>query len=433
MMKTQKDVKALLEKTVKCSGAGEMQASFSESSQALTRFADNAITQNGLTRTETLTVTCHAGRRSGTASTTCLEEASLRAVVSRAEEIAKNAPEDPEYLPLLDPQEYARIEAHAAATENFSPQERAEVVRSTVSVAREKGLIASGTVYSGAHAVAGLNSRGLFASHQWTSSGFSNTMRTPDGTGSSRVTADDVRDVGRMDFSSMIQKAADRALQSVSPREIPTGEYTVILEPDAVASLLSWIAISLNAREADEGRSFMTGKLGQAIVGKNITIKSQPSHPELRGMPFNGEWVPQRGQTWIEHGTLKNLAYPRYWAHKQGKAPTGSPSDLVLPGETQTLDDLIRSTQRGLLITRFWYIRSVDPKQILITGITRDGTFMIEDGRVAHPVINYRFNVSPITFFSNVEAMTSEVKCGNAMVPAIKAHRFALTSPSRAV
>lgn len=413
---------------------GEATASLGGGAGALTRFGDNMITQNVSSERRSVSLTVWRDRRPGTASVNDFSDDAIAGLVKRADEVAANVPPDPEYVEPLGPQTYEPIDAYVDATAAFGPEDRAAMARAAIATASKRSLKTSGTCSSGRGFSAIMDRAGLFAFHRWTASGFSTTMRTPDGTGSSRAEAASVRDATTIDAAALAERAAERAMRSKHPKEIPPGDYTVVLEPQAAADLLSVLAWHLSAREADEGRSFFTGKLGRAVCAPAATLRSMPSHPDLRGSPFDGEGLPAREIAWIKQGVVENLHYSRFWAAKQGKSPTPWPSNLVMDGDvSRTVADLIRGTKRGLLLTRFWYIRMVDPKQVLVTGLTRDGSFEIADGEVRGPAINYRFNVSPIAVLSNVEDFSRAEKIGDMVVPGLRVKAFTMSSPSKAV
>jgi len=431
--------KALLEKVISLGTADEMSVRLGGGEEGLTRFANNQITQNLAFSDRALIVEAAFGKKVGVASTNMLDEKSLKEVVERAEIFAQASEVNPEYMPPLEPQEYEKIEAHFPATANFGPEKRAEKIKEVVEPCAGQGLITSGTFASGEAFSAIATSRGLFAYHKQTSADFSITVRTADGSGASRASQTDVRRIEDLDTKALAEKARERALASRNPIELPPGDYAVVLEPEAVAELLFFLFTSFDARSADEGRSFMSdrkcggNKLGQKIVGENIDIRSQPGHPFILGRPFFSDGLGAREIAWIEKGVAKNLSYSRYWAKEKNKRPTGRPVSLVMQGGKHTTKELIKSIPRGILVTRFWYIRFVDPNEILLTGLTRDGTFLIENGEIKSPIKNFRFNESPVRLLQNVEGITAAEKVGSSVVPAVKAHNFTFTSISSAV
>jgi predicted Zn-dependent protease len=289
------------------------------------------------------------------------------------------------------------------------------------------------------------NKKGLFAYARATSASFTTTVRTPDGTGSGWASAGD-NDWTRVNVVDAGERAIRKAEASRNPRAVEPGEWTVILEPTAVANLVNLMVFAMNARNADEGRSFFSkqgggNKIGEKFLDERITITSDPADPRTAGNPFTGEGLPNRAMTWVENGTLRNLIYNRFWAQRNNREPTGFPGAYMMSGGNSTVDEMIRSTDRGLLVTRLWYIRSVDPRTILFTGLTRDGTFLIENGRITTAVKNLRWNESPIFMLNNIEAMSEPVRVNasedgagvSVMVPAIKSRDFTFTSLSDAV
>jgi predicted Zn-dependent protease len=290
------------------------------------------------------------------------------------------------------------------------------------------------------------NSRGLFAYARSTSCALTTTVRTPDGTGSGWAGGSHF-DWSRLDASAFGTRAIEKARLSRSPVAIEPGRYTVILEPTAVGNLVQLIAGALSARSADEGRSFFSrpgggNKIGLKVVDERVTLLSDPLDPEAPAAPFTAEGLPLSRAVWIENGVVSNLAYDRYWAERQSRTPSSAGATLRMSGGTASMDEMISSTRRGLLVTRFWYIRSVDARTILYTGLTRDGTFLIENGRITKAVKNLRFNESPIFMLNNIEAMgvpvrVSASEAGGAgaaiVVPPLKIRDFTFTSSSDAI
>tara|TARA_R110000868_G_scaffold170749_4_gene406116 strand:- start:1090 stop:1941 length:852 start_codon:yes stop_codon:yes gene_type:complete len=282
-----------------------------------------------------------------------------------------------------------------------------------------------------------INSKGLFAYNQSTDVDFTVTMRTNDGTGSGWVSRD-FNDVTKFDAAEAAKTAIDKAVMSKEAKAIEPGKYTVILEPAASSDLLRNMFRSLDARSADEGRSFMSAadganKLGQKIVDERVNIWSDPLNPEVPTSTWNGEGQPLKKTTWLENGVVKNLAYDRFWAKEKGVDPVPFPSNVIMAGGDQSLEDLIKSTKKGILVTRLWYIRSVDPQTLLYTGLTRDGTFYIENGQIKYPVKNFRFNESPIIMLNNLETLGKQVRINGNLIPYMKVRDFTFTSLSDAV
>ena len=415
-------------------------------SRGNTRFAVNQVSTGGDNFDTTVTVTAYAGRRSASSTTNQLDAAGLQQAVRTAERLAKLAPEDPEFLPELEPQQYEPGRNWSEATAALDPQGRAEAVRAITAPTAKNGLVSTGYLdaRTGANAVA--NSHGLFAYSRSTSAALTTTVRTADGSGSGWAGASH-HDWARIDPAALGARAAEKARASRSPSAVEPGRYTVVFEPTAVANLVQFVVGALNARAADEGRSFFStpgggNKIGARVVDDRVTIVSDPFDAEVAGSPFTAEGLPTRRSVWIERGVVKTLNYDRYWAQKKSVSPTASGGSLMMLGGSSSMEEMIASTQRGLLVTRFWYLRPVDQRTILYTGLTRDGTFLIEKGRITRAVKNLRFNDSPVFMLNNLEALGTPVRVsasedggpGQAIVvPALKVRDFNFTSLSDAV
>ena len=431
------EAREIIDRTLALASADEVRVNLSGGRRGNTRFALNSATTCGDVDSLSLAVTASFGSRHATATTSEVGDQALRRVVATAEELARVAPEDPEHVPELGPQEYLAIDPCFEATVNATPELRAEAVAGAIEAGETAGLTAFG-YYEHGHGFAAVgNNKGLFTHGRSSDASFTVTMRTADGAASGWA-RDNARDIGQVDCTGASQRAVQKALAARDLKPLEPGVYPVILEPSAAADFLAYAAYSLDARAADEGRSFFAKpgggtKIGEKIVGDNITIRSDPTCPDILAEPFHGDGLPTRKNGWIEAGVLRQLVYSRYWAQKQGKQPTGAVTGLIVEGGEGTVDDLIRATDRAVLVTRFWYIRFVDPQTILVTGLTRDGTFWVEDGAIRHAVNNFRFNESPIALLNKVTAMSRPERVGRALVPAIKAGEFTLSSVSESV
>lgn len=438
----------LCARVLSMSAADEARVNLSSLLESNTRFAINQVTTSGAAENATLAITSVFGRRIGSASTNRFDEDSLRRAVKTSEELARLAPEDAEYMGQLDgAHNRPPISSWFDATANLDAGARLSSVQEVTGRARTRGLTATGfvPVESGSNAVA--TSRGLFAYARGTRAAFSTTVRTPDGTGSGWA-GTGILDRAQADFAALAERAVAKAETSREPQRIEPGRWTVILEPQAVGSLVGFIFGSLQARAADEGRSFFARpgggtRLGERLLDDRITIVSDPADPRLYSPPFNGEGLPNRRMAWFEKGVLRNLVYDRYWAQRQKVEPTGfAGGSFMVSGGTTTIGEMIAGTDRGLLVTRFWYMRPVDPRTILFTGITRDGTFLIERGRIVRPVQNLRWNESPMHVLRNIEAIGPAERVLPAesgspgpavLVPPLKVRDFNFTSISDAV
>jgi predicted Zn-dependent protease len=436
-MLSKDEAQALLKKVVALSKAETCEANLNGNTNGNIRTARNSVTTSGVTDDLQLVVQSSYGKRAGTTTINELDDASLEKAVRRSEELAKLAPENPEFMPILGPQQYAEAKAWYDSTAGITPAYRAQVSGDSIGPCREKQLVAAGYLEDSAAFAAMANSKGLFAFHPSTTANFSLTVRTEDGTGSGYVERD-YNDITKFDSAKVSRIAMDKALGSRNAKAIEPGKYTVILEPSASVELLQNMFFAFQARQADEGRSFLSkkgggSKLGEKIVDERVTIYTDPTHPEVPAATWDNEGLPRPKTMWIEKGVVKNMIYSRYWADKQGKQPVPFPVNGIVEGGTASVDDLIKDTARGILVTRTWYIRMVDPQTLLLTGLTRDGTFFIENGKIAFPIKNMRFNESPVIMLNNIEALGKPERIQGSLVPPMKIRDFTFSSLSDAV
>jgi predicted Zn-dependent protease len=417
-----------------------------------TRFAVNEISSSGDIERLTIALSVQIGQRSAVAIGNQQDDASIEDLVRRALVMARLAPENPEQMPPLGRQTYtAAKNASDPATAKLTPEGRAKAVKIAIGAADAAKVSIAGFVRHGSDSLLIGNSQGLSAYHTWTSCGMSCTARTADGTGSGWAGSGSNR-MADIEPQVLAKTAVDKATASAKPQKLEPGKYTVILEPAAVASLLAFFTNSLDARRADEGRSFFAKRRpGDKLFPETITLRSDPTDAGLGSLPFDNEGFPLAPTKWIDKGTLTALPYSRYWAKKQGKQPTGRVNGFggggggggggvgwVLEGGNASRDDLIKGVKRGVLITRFWYLRVLDPQSILATGLTRDGVFLIENGAITQPVNNFRFNESPVQMLARCDGLgassiPSGVEGGATRVPVLRTHEFNLASISEAV
>lgn len=443
---TESEARALAERVLDLSQADEARVNLRSSRETNTRFANNQITTSGDVSDATLTVRSVFGRRTGTATTNRFDDASLRRAVETSERLARLSPEDPEYMGQLGPQTYpAAAEPWFESTATLSDEQRAAAARLITETARSRGLVATGFIPTRAASEAVATSAGLFAYTRRTSVALTTTVRTPDGRGSGWA-GTNVFNWQDLDVRALAGRAADKAESSRGARPVEPGRWTVILEPTAVGSFVGFLMGALSARSADEGRSAFARpggtRLGERLLDERVTIYSDPADPALSAEPFNSEGLPNRRMVWFERGALRSLQYDRYWAERQGVGPTGFADAYAMSGGAASVEEMIASTERGLLVTRFWYMRSVDQRSILYTGLTRDGTFLVERGRVVGPVQNLRWNESPLNVLANIEMLgvpqpVLRSEAGEtgaaALMPALKVRGFRFTSVSDAV
>ena len=441
---SQDEAKSILKKVLSYSKADECEVNISSSDGGNIRYARNAVSTSGGVTQSQLVVSSAYGKKLGVATINEFDDASLEKVVRRSEELAQLAPENPEYVSILGPQEYAApSKTFVDATAAIDPKFRTDAVAQSLQISKDNNLIAAGFLENSAGYSAMMNSKGLFAYNTSTNINFNLTLRTQDSKGSGYASRG-YNDVSKLDVKKLSTIAAQKAAGSMDAKAIEPGKYTVILEPTAAIVLLETMFFNMDGRSADEGRSFMSKagggtKLGEKLMDDRVTIYSDPWNPDLPTSTWAGDGRPQEKVTWIDKGTMKNLFYSRYWAQKQGVKAIPQPDAIVMEGGTQSLEDLIKGTEKGILVTRLWYIREVDPQTVLQTGLTRDGTFYIENGEIKYPVKNFRFNESPIIMLNNLEALgiperTVSGESGiHALIPPMKIRDFTFSSLSDAV
>ncbi|HXB91920.1 MAG TPA: TldD/PmbA family protein [Puia sp.] len=440
---TKDEAQTLLQKVIRLSKADECEAGINGTEGGNIRYARNSVSTSGETSRLTLVVNSSFGKKTGTATIDEFDDASLERVVRRSEELAQLAPENPEHMPLLGPQTYPDSITYVPATANITPDIRAEAVGKSIQVSRDAKLQAAGYLENSTGFEAIMNSKGLFAYNKGTDVVFTITTRNEEGTGSGYA-ARGFHDVSKLDTLSATKIATSKATGSIGAKAIEPGKYTVILEPVAVTYMLENMFGGLDARNADEGRSFMSkpgggNRLGEQLMDPKVTIYSDPFNTELPSSTWNREGMPLEKRTWIEKGIVKNLSYSRYWAEKKNVAPVPGPGNIIMEGGDQSIEQMIKSTEKGILVSRLWYIRMVDPQTLLLTGLTRDGTFYIENGEIKFPVKNFRFNESPVIMLNNVDALgkpersISVESYRSYLVPPMKVRDFTFTSLSDAV
>lgn len=419
------EAQEILQRAISLSAAEHVEAWLQGFILAATRYANNAITQNLAKSDAVLRVRVAFGQRVGEAQVNQFDEASLRRAVERAEEMARQAAPDHEYLPPPEPPStYPEVEAFDEETAQLTPEERAAPIRALAKRCRPAGLRAAGSFSNEASFTAVANSKGLYAYHRRTLARFAVTIMTEDSSGKAEAVHTAVR---HLQPEVLEERAREKAEASRRPRDLEPGEYPVILEPPAVAELLAFMVGSMDAKAAHEGRSPFAGQEGQVLLDEKFTLRSQPDFPHCPGFPFAESGLPAPRVEWFRQGRLETLIYNRYWAQRMGRPFTGWPSNLILePGE-QSLEALIADAERGLWVSRFWYVRFIDPMRLLLTGMTRDGLFWVEGGKVRYGVKNLRFNDSPLRAFARIEALGRAQwvdEYGHQWVPALRLERF---------
>lgn len=451
---TKDEARKLAEKILSYSKAPECEVWLEATQSGHTRFAANDVTTSGSARDLTIAIISSGGGRTGTVRVNDTDAPNLKTAVARSEEVMAAANVDPEWLEGLPLQKYPEIRGSHPATLKADATERKSGVKAALELARGRKLNASGFSETTSRWTALANKKGNFGFFTSTSAEFSTTMRTDDGTGSGWAGLE-APDFSTIPAEDLARRAAKKAEESAKPRDLEPGKYTVVFEPRAVADLLGNLNATLSRRNADEGRSFFSKpgggtRIGEKVFAESVTIRSDPFDPRLAGRPWVGgagggflgfggfgggnfAGLPTRKTTWVEKGVLQALPIDRYWAKKVNEEPLPFSGALVMDGGSGTVEDLIAGTERGLLLTRFWYIRTVNPQTVQLTGLTRDGVWLIEKGKVVAPVNNFRFNDGPVNLLKNVEAMSAAVSTGDMVVPAIRARDFNFTSKSDAI
>lgn len=439
---SKEEAQTILKKVLGFSKADECEVGLSGNEGGNIRYARNGVSTAGDISTLELAVTSTYGKKSATSTIDQFDDKSLQTVVKRSEELAQLAPENPEHMPLQGPQDFPDGIGYVAATAAMTPDTRAEAVLKSIQVCKAANLQAAGFLENTTGFNAIMNSKGLFAYDKDTDVIFSVTTRNAEGTASGYA-ARGFNDIGKLDTLTATKIAASKANGSKGAKAIEPGKYTVILEPVAATYMLENM-FRFDARQADEGRSFLSKpgggtRLGEKLMDEKVTIYSDPFNPQLPASTWNREGEKLEKTMWIDKGVVKNLSYSRYWADKKGVKPMPGPSNIIMEGGTASTEDLIKSTERGILVSRLWYIRMVDPQTLLLTGLTRDGTFYIENGKIMYPVKNFRFNESPIIMLNNVEALgkpersISVESYRSYLIPPMKIRDFTFSSLSDAV
>lgn len=434
---SKEEAKQVIDKVLGFSKADDCIVTLGGNESGNIRYARNTVSTSGTTENLSLAVSSAYGKKTGVATINELDDDSLARVVARSEELAKLSPENPEYMSPEGPKDFADSKTFFDSTAGIDATLRAKVASDSIQPAAAKDVTAAGFLEHSAGFSSMGNSKGLYAYNTATNVDFSVTMRTADGTGSGWATADQ-NDINKLNLAESSQVAIDKALLSRKAQAIEPGKYTVILEPAAAVGLLGPLLSSMGARSADEGRSFLSkqgggNRRGEKIVDERVNIYSDPNHPLVPYSTWSGDGLVQKPTSWVKNGVVENLFYSRYWAKEKGVAPMPFPGSAVMDGGDADLEDLIKDTKRGILVTRTWYIRNVDPQTLLYTGLTRDGTFFIENGKLKYPVKNFRFNESPIIMLNNLETLGKQVRINGNLIPYMKIRDFTFTSLSDAV
>jgi predicted Zn-dependent protease len=439
----QDEAKRICDRIIGFSKADECIVTINGSRTGNIRYAQNSVSTSGVTENTQLSVSVAFGKRQGTASINEFDDKSLEKAVRRAEDVARLAPENPEFMPAIGKQAYKPSPTFNANTAAIDPAFRAEVAAQSIALSRAQKLQSAGFFIdtSGFDVIA--NSNGVFGYQDYANLNFTCTTRTEDGRGSGWVTRS-ANDAKKFDVREASAVAIEKALRSVDAKALEPGRYTVILEPAATSELIGRMFGAFDARRADEGRSFLSKKgggnrLGEKLFDEQVNVWADPWDKDVPVRPWDGSMLARERTDVIKNGKVAALDYTRFWAQKQGTRATARHGNMIMAGGSKSMEELIASTKKGIIVTRTWYIRMVDPQAVLLTGLTRDGTFYIENGKIKHPVKNFRFNESPVAMLNNIDELGKPVIIGGdevpyqMLIPPMKVRDFNFTSLSDAV
>jgi predicted Zn-dependent protease len=440
----QERIKKITSRILSQSSADQTEVVILAGDSALTRFANSTIHQNVAETDAEVRIRVVVGKRVGVTTTNNLADEALALALDNALAVARLQPENPGFQSLPGPQPIPTVEALSQATAACSPEQRARGVGAICLMARDAGVVASGALTTASLEIAVANSLGTFAYFPTTYTDINTVIMSDTSAGYAAALALDVND---LDFEAIGREAVEKCLHAQNPRSLAPGEYTVILEPYAVQDFVQMMAFTgFSAVAMQEGRGFMVGKIGQQIVDPRVSIWDDGLDPRGMPMPFDFEGVPKQRVDLIKEGVANAVVYDSYRAGKEeGKSSTGhalpAPNPMgpfplntfFSPGDA-TLEEMIASTERGLYITRFHYTRPAEPSKVVVTGMTRDGTFLIENGEIAYPVKNLRFTQGYLEALNHVDMIGREPRLllglgdiAHDSVPALKLGKFTFT------
>jgi predicted Zn-dependent protease len=425
----------------KAAGAEDANISLQSTISQHARFADNRITTSGRAEDLSITATVWVGKRRGAATGNDSSPAALKQLAEESVQIARVSPVHREYVPTLGPLTYGDDRGFATATADVELNARAKTLDAVLATCRSAKITGAGFHRANAVAIAVATTNGNRRYFRSTDADLSVTARSADGTGSGYFSSDHF-DLSKLDTKHVVDQAVGKAVRSQQPKPIEPGVYPVILEPQAVADLLGFLTNAFDARTAEEGRSAFSAKdgktrIGEAMFNEKLNLYSDPMHAELPATPSTAEGVPATRFSMIKNGVVDHLAYSRYWAQEKKQDPTPGPVNYILEGSQPptSMEDMIKGMERGLVISRFWYVRAIEPRTIMLTGLTRDGLWWVEKGQIRYPVRNLRFNQSVLAMLApwNVLAIGAPERKSPLMVPALRLSGFTFTSISDAI
>ena len=438
------ELRRLAERILRLSDADETEVEIDAGADALTRFTNNTIHQNVAEQHLSVSVRTVFDGRTARATTNKTDDESLRRVVAASSTLAHSHPKNPDLLPMPGQQKFPKVERYFANTAGATPSDRAIAVSKAIAIAARRKQTAAGIFTTGGSVMAMANSNGLFAAHRQTRAEFSITMMESDSSGWAKANSPDLSQVHP---ELLADRASQKAEASRGPREVEPGHWLVILEPAAVLDLVGFLFYDFAGTCVHDQRSCFNKRMGKKIMGDNITLYDDVTHPLQSGPAFDGEGIPRQKVLLVENGVPRNLVYARSTAKKMKAKPTGhgfslpnqdgeAPFNLVFGGGNTSVDDMVASTDRGILLTRLWYIREVDPYEKVLTGMTRDGSFLVENGAITAGLRNFRFNQNILEMLSNVDELSPAVRAAGEesfemVVPAMKVRNFHFTEVTK--
>ncbi|MEO8664366.1 MAG: TldD/PmbA family protein [Ignavibacteria bacterium] len=445
MLLEKEDAEKLIKKILSYSKAESATVYVDGSNSQNLRFALNTVSTCGAINSISADIVSDFGKRSGTVTITSIEDEMIEKGVRLSEDIARLSPESEEFMPPLEKQSgYLEVKEFFDDTDKLVPKNISEKVSYTLDKAIDNDLQSAG-YFENESAFSSIgNTNGLFAYHKRTNAGFSTTVRTKDGKGSSKIDRS-YADINLLNVNKFSDSVIDKTILSKDPVRHDPGKYVTILDNAAVSDMIDNLIGFMSKRSADEGRSYFSeknnkNKIGQTIADAKVNIFSDPQSTLAPASPFYNDGYPVYKRDWIKSGVLKNLYSGRYWAKKTNTEYVPYPTNIIMEGASKSVQELIASTENGIYVSRFWYIRTVDQRQILLTGLTRDGVFLIENGKIKHAINNYRFNESPVNILKNIIDMSvtekvvgSETGSARIVVPALKLSEFNFSTISDAI
>lgn len=428
------------------SPADETEVVLTATDEHLTRFANNEVHQNVAETNLEVRVRVALGKSVGVATGNSLEMDALQKVVDSAIRLAQAQPENEQWPGLPEPDtNFQDVPGFEPDTASASPRIRASAVERVTRPAHEAGCVASGALSTSAYELSVANSKDLFVYYPWTVADFVTVIMSPSGSGYAAATH---KDINRIDTGALGEEAIRTAVASQNPINVEPGEWDVVLDSYAVADMVRFLGtLGLNGAALEEQRSFASGRMGEQVTGENVTLVDNALDPETVPMPIDYEGLPRQKVMLVQNGVVKNVVWDHFWATRAGTRSTGHalpapnswgpmPDRIQMAAGNTPRDELIKGMKRGLFVTRFNYTRVVHPVKTIVTGLTRDGTFLVENGEIVGPVKNLRFTESYLDAFNRIEAISQERRLlsdrmGPFLVPSVRIKNFTFTGKTQ--